>query len=62
MSNSESQYDNEPNAFNGESSDDQRDLASEALSFDSADSEDAEVEIIGERVKAVPSFGRGRSF
>lgn len=60
MSNNESPFDSEPNASDGESYDDQRDTDSEALSFDSADSEDAEVEVIGERVKVVPSVSRGK--
>lgn len=58
MSNSESPYDNEPNTFDRESSDNQRDTNSEALGFNSAESEDAEVEVIKERAKVVPSIGR----
>lgn len=60
MSDNESRYNSEPNAFDGESSDDQTDTRSEALSFDSVDSEDNEVEIIGERVRAIPSVGKGK--
>ncbi|CAL9024476.1 unnamed protein product [Prunus brigantina] len=60
MSDSKSQYDSEPNAFNGDSSDNRRDTGSEALSFDNASSEDTEVEVICERVRSVPSFGRGK--
>ncbi|KAI5323619.1 hypothetical protein L3X38_032691 [Prunus dulcis] len=60
MSHSDFAYDTEPNAFNGESSVYQGNSGSMALSFHSASSEAAEVEVIGERVKAVPSFGRGK--
>ncbi|KAI5344300.1 hypothetical protein L3X38_012177 [Prunus dulcis] len=55
-----SAYDTKPNAFDGESSDDQRESGSVALSFDSADSEEDEVELVSERIKVVPSFGRGK--
>lgn len=55
MSDSGSLYDSEPNVFDGESSDDQRDTGSEALSFGNADNE---VEVIGEKIKVVPSFCR----
>lgn len=55
-----SAYDTELNAFDGESSDDQREFCSVALSFDSANSEEAEVELVSERIKVVPSFGRGK--
>ncbi|KAI5321486.1 hypothetical protein L3X38_030557 [Prunus dulcis] len=57
---SESAYDIKPNAFDGKSSDDQRDSGSMALSFDSADSEEADVEVVDERIKVVPSLGRGK--
>lgn len=60
MSHSDFAYDTEPNAFDGESSDDQGNSGSVALSFDSVSSEAAEIEVIGERVRAVPSFGRGK--
>ncbi|CAL8168186.1 unnamed protein product [Prunus armeniaca] len=60
MSDSESRYDSEPNAFDGESSDNRKDTSSEALSFNSASNEDTEVEILGERVDSVPSHGRGK--
>lgn len=60
MSDNESPYGSEPNTFNGESSDDQRDTSSKALIFDNANSEDGEVEVVGERVNAVSSFGRGK--
>lgn len=36
------------------------DTGSEALSFDNADSKDAKIEVIRERVKAVPSVGKGK--
>ncbi|CAL9024643.1 unnamed protein product [Prunus brigantina] len=45
MSNSESRYDSEPDAFDGDSSDDRK---------------DTEVEIVGERVGSVPAHGRGK--
>ncbi|KAI5355507.1 hypothetical protein L3X38_008402 [Prunus dulcis] len=56
----ESLYGREPNTFNGESSDDQRDTGSEALSFDNASSEDGEVKVVDERVNVVSSFDRGK--
>ncbi|CAL2270927.1 unnamed protein product [Prunus armeniaca] len=60
MSDSESRYDSEPNAFDGESSDDRKDTSSEVLSFDSASSKDTEVEIVGEGVGSIPAQGRGK--
>ncbi|CAL8094250.1 unnamed protein product [Prunus armeniaca] len=56
----ESPCGSEPNTFNGESSNDHRDTGSEALSFDNGSSEDGEVEVVGKRVNAVSSFGRGK--
>ncbi|CAL8167702.1 unnamed protein product [Prunus armeniaca] len=58
MSDSESWYDSEPNAFDGESSDNRRDTSSEELSFDSASREDTKVKVIGKRVRSIPSFGK----
>ncbi|KAI5313073.1 hypothetical protein L3X38_042247 [Prunus dulcis] len=60
MSDSESRYDSEPKAFDGESSDDRRGTSSEALSFGSADSEDTEIEVVGERVHPIPTHGKGK--
>ncbi|CAL2225173.1 unnamed protein product [Prunus armeniaca] len=60
MSDSESIYDSEPNAFDRELSDDRQGTSSEALSFDNANSEDTEPEIFGERVGSVPTHGRGK--
>lgn len=60
MSDSESRYDSEPKAFDGEPSDDRRGTSSEALSFGSADSEDTEIEVVGERVHPVPTHGKGK--
>ncbi|CAL9005056.1 unnamed protein product [Prunus brigantina] len=60
MSDSESAFDFEPNAFDGKSSDDQRGSSSLQVSFESAESEDAEVEVIGEKIRAPPSFGKGK--
>ncbi|CAL2226904.1 unnamed protein product [Prunus armeniaca] len=60
MFDSESAYDFEPNAFDGESSDDQRDSSNVALSFESVDSEDAKVKVVGKKIKGPPPFGRGK--
>ncbi|KAI5349899.1 hypothetical protein L3X38_002790 [Prunus dulcis] len=60
MSDSESAYDSEPNAFDGESSNDQRDSNSMALSFESAANEEAEVEVVREKIRAPPYFSRGK--
>lgn len=54
MSYSKSSYDSEPNTFNGDSSDDNRDSDREALSFDSA-----EAVSIEERAKVIPSVASG---
>lgn len=43
MSDSESTYDSKPDAFDGESSNDQQDFYNVALNFESVDSEDAKV-------------------
>ncbi|CAL9013085.1 unnamed protein product, partial [Prunus brigantina] len=60
MSDSESALDNEPNAFEGESSDGQRGSSSLQVSFESAESEGAEVEVISERIRPPPTFASDR--
>lgn len=51
MSGSESSFDDEPNVFNWESSDDRSDSTSEVPSFDSAKSQDSEAKVIKEKAK-----------
>lgn len=55
MSDSESQFGSEPNAFDGDSSDGQIGTESASLSWESAE---AEVEVVVQKTKAVPSMGR----
>ncbi|CAL8088567.1 unnamed protein product [Prunus armeniaca] len=61
MSDSESLYEGEPNAFEGESSDGLFDSESEATeNIGAKDGEDTDVEIIGEVITSVPTHGIGK--
>ncbi|CAL9021502.1 unnamed protein product [Prunus brigantina] len=55
-----SPFESEPNAFDGESSDDQWDTNSEAVSLDAKGGEDTNVEILGEGPSSVPTHGIGK--
>ncbi|CAL2237957.1 unnamed protein product [Prunus armeniaca] len=55
ISDSESPFESEPNAFEGESSDGLFDSNSEAVSLDAEDGEDTDVEILGEGPSSVPT-------
>ncbi|CAL9021039.1 unnamed protein product, partial [Prunus brigantina] len=61
MSDSESPFEREPNAFDGESSDDQWDTSSEAVSLNAECGEDTDVEILSEGPSSVPThiIGKG---
>ncbi|CAL2265754.1 unnamed protein product [Prunus armeniaca] len=56
-SDSESPFEGEPNAFDGESSDDQRDTNSEVVNLDAEGGEDTDVEIISEGASSIPTHG-----
>ncbi|KAI5319059.1 hypothetical protein L3X38_038767 [Prunus dulcis] len=60
ISDSESTYDSESNAFDGKSSNNKRDFDNVVLNFESADSEDAKVQVVDEQIRAPPSFYRGK--
>ncbi|CAL2239558.1 unnamed protein product [Prunus armeniaca] len=55
MSDSKSPFEREPNAFDGESLDDQWDTSSEAISLGAEGGEDTYVEILGEGPSSVPT-------
>lgn len=57
MSDSESQFGSEPNAFEGESSDSLFDSDNEAVGSDAEDGEDTDIEILGEGLSSVPTHG-----
>ncbi|KAI5319947.1 hypothetical protein L3X38_039655 [Prunus dulcis] len=58
MSDSESAFGSELNAFDGESSD--WDTSSEAASLEAEGGEDTDVEILGEEVNSIPTHGIGK--
>ncbi|CAL2277636.1 unnamed protein product [Prunus armeniaca] len=60
MSDSESLFESEPNAFDGESSDGLFDSDNEAVGPDAEDGEDTDVEILGEGPSSVPIHGIGK--
>ncbi|CAL9020942.1 unnamed protein product [Prunus brigantina] len=60
MSDSESPFEREPNAFDGESSDDQWDTSSEAVSLNAECGEDTDVEILSEGPSSVPTHSIGK--
>ncbi|CAL8150037.1 unnamed protein product [Prunus armeniaca] len=60
MSDSESPFEREPNALDGESSDDQGDTNSEAVSLNAEGGKDTDVKILGEGTSSVPTHGIGR--
>ncbi|CAL8162418.1 unnamed protein product [Prunus armeniaca] len=60
MFDSESLFESEPNAFDGESSDDQRGTSSEAVSLDAKGGKDTDVEILGEGPSSVPTHDIGK--
>ncbi|CAL8169204.1 unnamed protein product [Prunus armeniaca] len=60
MSDSESPFEREPNAFDGESFDDKKDTNSEAVSLDVEGGKDTDVEILNEGTSSVPTHGIGK--
>lgn len=60
MSDSESGFESEPYAFEGESPDRQRETESEELSGDTVEDGDSDIEIVGERVHSVLTHGIGK--
>ncbi|CAL2266620.1 unnamed protein product [Prunus armeniaca] len=57
ISDSESPFEREPNAFDGESLNDQWDTNSEAVSLDAEGGEDTDVKIVSEGTSYVPTYG-----
>ncbi|CAL8094078.1 unnamed protein product [Prunus armeniaca] len=62
MSDSESLFESETNAFDGESSNNQWDTNSEAISLNAEGKEDTDVEILGEGPSSVPTHGIDKGF
>ncbi|CAL8120708.1 unnamed protein product [Prunus armeniaca] len=60
MSDSESFFERDPNAFDGESSDDLFDSDSDAVGPDAKDGSDTDVEILGEGHSSIPLHGIGK--
>ncbi|CAL2224576.1 unnamed protein product [Prunus armeniaca] len=60
MFDSESLFESEPNAFDGESLDDQRGTSSEAVSLNAKGGEDTYVEILGEGPSFFPTHDIGK--
>lgn len=60
MFDSESGFESEPNAFEGESPDRQKDTDSEESDQHTESDSGSDVEVVGERVRSVPTHGIGK--